>query len=353
MNCWSLLGLTILVNLGSCDKLNFMKDEEKWKLQKKKDYRNVEQKKDLYEKTNKLDEKKKFEFTTEKDTKNERHQLCESLADDDPKNALLKFGKVLHFFEDVSTFKKNMKSLTEPTKKSKDKVKTKKLTDKELITQKGGSRVKVNQGNFLGFGNSGRSFPVLSPLKIFFNEEANNFLEEQVERKKRKKKRDTWETFNKNKKYRGRKGTLKIPLGHVPQCYGWKYLTALEAMIDDSTVDVDYLSQSMSDMLDMSFSASVAEIFEDCENSMTDSDPMCPVLDHADSILDTCKDECNPQHLGDRSDCAADHYCCRALCGGYKCMKSTFKGNKPKKCKVADQFMQCVYQKIDTHLCSN
>ena len=58
--------------------------------------------------------------------------MCESLADDDPKNALLKFGKVLHFFEDVSTFKKNMKSLTEPTKKSKDKVKTKKLTDKEV-----------------------------------------------------------------------------------------------------------------------------------------------------------------------------------------------------------------------------
>ena len=120
---------------------------------------------------------------------------------------------------------------------------------------------------------------------------------------------------------------------------------------------------------------------------MTDIDPMCPVLDHDDSGLDTCKDECNPQHLGDRSDCAKDHYCCRynflilgkysvfcfqvfstkdfsikrtlhlfyfrALCGGYKCMKSTFKGNKPKKCKVADQFMQCVYQKIDTHLCSN
>ena len=38
---------------------------------------------------------------------------------------------------------------------------------------------------------------------------------------------------------------------------------------------------------------------------------MCPVLDHDDSGLDTCKDECNPQHLGDRSDCAKDHYCCR------------------------------------------
>ena len=47
---------------------------------------------------------------------------------------------------------------------------------------------------------------------------------------------------------------------------------------------------------------------------MTDIDPMCPVLDHDDSGLDTkisCKDECNPQHLGDRSDCAKDHYCCR------------------------------------------
>ena len=39
-------------------------------------------------------------------------------------------------------------------------------------------------------------------------------------------------------------------------------MTALDAMIDEATVDVDYLSQSMSDMLDMSFSASVAEIFE-------------------------------------------------------------------------------------------
>ena len=56
-----------------------MKDEEKWKFQKKKDYRNVEQKKDLYEKTNKFDEKKKLELTTEKDTKNE-------VKKDNPKN---------------------------------------------------------------------------------------------------------------------------------------------------------------------------------------------------------------------------------------------------------------------------
>ena len=39
-------------------------------------------------------------------------------------------------------------------------------------------------------------------------------------------------------------------------------------MIDDQTVDTDYLSQSMSDMLDMTFSSSVSSIFEACEAAL-------------------------------------------------------------------------------------
>ena len=76
---------------------------------------------------------------------------------------------------------------------------------------------------------------------MFYDDERTNFIEEQVERRKR----DT-------KLTRGRKGTLKIPLGAVvssgghddttywsssiifqPKCYGWKYLKALDALMDD------------------------------------------------------------------------------------------------------------------------
>ena len=36
----------------------------------------------------------------------------------------------------------------------------------------------------------------------------------------------------------------------------------------------------------------------------------------------------------------------RTDCGGFKCLK-TWDSDKPRKCQVADQFMQCVYQRID------
>ena len=79
---------------------------------------------------------REFETSTEKFTKNEKHQLCESLATDDVKNSLLKFGLVLHFFEDVSKFKMKMKSLSKAKKqKEKDNLpKTNsKMTDKKVL----------------------------------------------------------------------------------------------------------------------------------------------------------------------------------------------------------------------------
>ena len=92
------------------------------------------------------------------------------MDEDDVKNALLKFGVVLHLVDDVAMFKKNMKSFgssmssngkptTTPTPVGTDKPKTKTKTDKLMIKQKGGSRVKVEQGNWVG-----RAFPVLNPM---------------------------------------------------------------------------------------------------------------------------------------------------------------------------------------------
>ena len=61
----------------------------------------------------------------------QKHQLCQSVDEDDVKNTLLKFGVVLHLFEDVSMFKKNMKNLMN-TKKTKDKVKPQKEMEKKV-----------------------------------------------------------------------------------------------------------------------------------------------------------------------------------------------------------------------------
>ena len=84
---------------------------------------------------------------------------------------------------------------------------------------------------------------------------------------------------------------IKYFLYFQPQCYGWKYLSALEALIDDATVDVDFLTGSMSDMLDMSFSSLVTAILEECdEDSARDQQPgaVCPVIQQQTGVSQVC-----------------------------------------------------------------
>ena len=97
----------------------------------------------------------------------QKHQLCQSVEEDDIKNTLLKFGSVLHLYDDASVFKKNIKSLV--TNKKNKKEENKKLTEQSKKQIKAQARkdkdvkkkVKLNQGNFVG-----RSFPFSSPLVI-------------------------------------------------------------------------------------------------------------------------------------------------------------------------------------------
>ena len=98
-----------------------------------------------------------------------------------------------------------------------------------------------------------------------------------------------------------------------PQCYGWRYLTALDALIDNSTVDVDFLTGSMSDMLDMSFASLVTSILENCQEALTSTDPICPptISDIAPEAAGGCEDECNPEHKAGLSDCGVGQFCCR------------------------------------------
>ena len=89
-------------------------------------------------------------------------------------------------------------------------------------------------------------------------------------------------------------------------------------------MDTDYLSQSMSEMLDMSFSSSVSQIFEDCEEALITEEPVCPALPFPEEEeageekeADTrggskCPNKCTPGNLTVQSpDCAYGEICCK------------------------------------------
>lgn len=340
------LALSVTLVLG--DKWSYLKENEKKRMEKKKEYRTVEEaKKESYEKPlNKINYKKNNSKKTavKKDEiflKDEQFQLCRSVEEDDVKNTLLKFGLVTHLYDEVSKFRKAMKSLQDLTPKSKKKKKTGPANiakaDKMIIQQKGGPAVKLSQSNWVG-----RSLGMIPPLSAYhfgYNEGTNY-----VEGNKKRRKRDSY-----LRTMRGRKGTLKVPVGQVPLCYGWKYLKALDALIDDEFVDTEYLDQSVSDMLDMKFSQAVSTIIEDCGNALLGNNRnICPSLEVFDSESEqSCEDQCQP---GGQSDCQFREICCKASCGGYRCLP--IKTAKSNKCEAADQFMQCLYMKIDTQLCS-
>ena len=118
-----------------------MKDGDRKKFEKKKEFRNVEEFKKENEKYSKYDIKKfnnqYSEPTTEKFLKNEvcilipsvsaiqfyfllffqKDQLCQSLDEDNVKNSLLKFGLITHLIEDVTKFKKSMKTMSGTSQK--------------------------------------------------------------------------------------------------------------------------------------------------------------------------------------------------------------------------------------------
>jgi len=339
----------LLVTLVLGDKWSYLKENEKKRMEKKKEYRTVEEaKKETYEKPlNKINYKKKNSKKSilkmdETFLKDEQFQLCRSVEEDDVKNTLLKFGLVTHLYDEVSKFRKAMKSLQDLTPKSKKKKKTGPAhiakADKVIIQQKGGAPVKVSQSNWVG-----RSLGInINPLSAyhFGYDEGTNY----IEGNKRRRKRDSY-----LRTMRGRKGTLKVPVGQVPLCYGWKYLKALDALVDDEHVDTNYLDQSVSDMLDMKFSQAVATIIEECGNALLGPNTnICPSLDFTKADLKpACEDQCQP---GENSDCQFREICCKASCGGYRCLP--IKTAKSNKCEEADQYMQCLYMKIDTQLCS-
>jgi len=329
-------------------------------LDKKKRHRNLEEakmdiesfkKKATYEKPS----RKKYiseETTTEKFLKDERWQLCQSVDQDDVKNTLLKFGLVTHLFDDIQKFRKNMKSLQDQIPRYNDKKKKKMKgpggqVEKELIREKGGPAVKLTQSNWVGRALT-LNLPAI-PGQVdygafpydFQQREHSNTIGIGNERRKR-------DTIHKNNLRGRRKGTLKVP-GQVPQCFGWKYLKALDVLSDTHTVDSEVLAESVSDMLDTEFSKAVSEILETCgERLAAGGTDLCPPPAEPVEGEEQCDSQCLVN-----DECQFREICCKASCGGFRCI-STSSSTKVNPCKMADQYMQCVYQMINnSQLCPN
>jgi len=343
------LAITIHAVIG--DKWSDLKTQTY--LDKKKRHRNLEeaiQKKK--ESSLKLHSKKKYESTTENYLKDERLQLCQSVDEADVKNTLLKFGLVTHLFDDAQKFRKSMKSLQDQiprtNKKKKKKGKAGMKAEKEMIREKGGSGVKLSQGNWVG-----RALGYLPALaaqvdydRMPFDfdgqkEDTNTIWGSRQERRRR-------DTFKEGtlKTLRGRrKGTLKVP-GQVPPCHGWKYLKALDVLDDNDNVDAEVLAESVSDMLDTEFSKAVSEILETCgERLAAGGTSLCPPTPAPEEGEERCPSQCIVNE-----ECQYREICCKASCGGFRCL-STSPG-KASPCQAADQYMQCVYQMVDNQLCS-
>jgi len=336
--CWGLVVCDKWSNLKSAGKTTYLEKKARHRTLEEDKQENTK-KKTGYEK---IKEKKKLK--PEKFLKDERWQLCQTMEDDDVKNTLLKFGLVTHLFDEVTKFRKTIKTLKDsvPTAK-KTKNKRPSSQKQKLDKEKVGSRVKLSQTNYVGRTLGVPQSAFMSSTYFDGNnwsdlDDGNNYLGG------RRRKRDSFlKTFGKNT--RERKGTLRIP-GQVPQCYGWKYLKALDALLEDNTVDTEVLSQSVSDMLDMNFSKSVSAIILQCGETLSDNSPinMCPPPNPAEK-LKTCDNQC----LVD-TDCQYREMCCRAGCGGYRCLP--VRPPKSHSCESADQFMQCLYQMLDNQLCS-
>ena len=79
----------------------------------------------------------------------------------------------------------------------------------------------------------------------------------------------------------------------------------------------------MSEMLDMSFSSSVSEIFEECEEALLTDEPVCPALPYPQDEMEgeeredtrgasKCPNKCTPGNLSAQSvDCAYGEICCK------------------------------------------
>ncbi|XP_023331781.1 uncharacterized protein LOC111703924 isoform X2 [Eurytemora carolleeae] len=352
----------------------------KWKSKKpteiEKKFRILEREKEEEDRIKKEEEEKKKKLDTGKKKKNmsikdkskikksddtylkdEKGQLCQSMSEDSVKDTLLKFGLVTHIIPEVEKFRSSIKLLKDslPQKKKRKENRSSAKKDK-LGVLKDGTTVKLTQSNFVGRSFSLASLlnPMRDDLAEIYEDGDNNVVKRREERRGRDKRtpEDIASYLGAMKRDTKRKGTSRN-FDQVPECYGWRYLTAISAISPDNSADVDVLTQSVSDMLDNTFAELVADILTSCSDRLEVPD-MCPPMEDSKPGEDdqpllaglTCNSTCQ---LND--DCGFQELCCRQSCGGNSCLSVL--GPKYNKCEFADQYMQCVYNMIDTQICAD
>jgi len=345
----------------------------KWKLKKpteykkptdylQKKYRTLERekeesqrKKELAKGMKKTKEAKKRDNKEKGDKevylKDERWQLCQSLSEDSVKDSLLKFGLVTHIIPEVEKFRSAIKMLKDSLPKSKKKNGNGKKKKDKIGAQKSSPKIKLSQTNFVGRAFSDLNLPRIEDL-AGFEEGFNNVMQGGREERdfsprfKRAEPGSYLETMKKDKAGR-RKGTSKN-FDQVPECYGWRYLSAINALTPGDSADVEVMTQSVSDMLDMNFAETVADILQSCGDRLDDPTGICPPMEEV-GVPAYAGTACVSQCLED-SECGFMELCCRQGCGGNRCVN--MRGQKRhNKCGLADQYMQCIYNMIDSQLC--
>lgn len=300
----------------------------------KKKYRVLEKEKEEEYRKKALLEQAKFQGKTS-DTpflKDERGQLCQALNTTTLKETLIKFGVVTHIIDDANKFRSFVKSLKESLPLLQKK-------GKGGLKHKDGSRVKQTQSNFLG----GRSFERGLHQLVSVPDDSDNLLGNDLGSREERSNRYGAARGSSYLDALRRKGTSNN-FGTVPECYGWRYLSAINAITPDDSADIDVLSESVSDMLDITFAEIVATILQSCHARLDDNSDLCPPSDpKMEEEVEICESKCE-----ENSDCSYREKCCRQGCSNH-CV--SILGKKYNPCEQADQYMQCIYNKIDTQLC--
>jgi hypothetical protein len=297
MTTWSILTLFILITIQVClteagengEKLKNWKAKKPTNILKKKYWMldkqgRAEKEKPAEERNNKYPaeqiEETHINTQPDKFTKDEAVQICETMSEDSVQDTLVKFGLVTKVISDVYKFRTSMKSLRDRIPISKQKPSDNKVQKKKAERRLDTEHAVLDdyQPDYLGRSIQGyispeglSQFDALADIyEHGSNKLGGDLLRDRrsvhskfqgghsyLEALKSRARRSTYlDALDRRSR---RKGTTKN-FDQVPQCYGWRYLSAINALTKEDSVDTGGLTQAVSDMLDMRFADTVTEI---------------------------------------------------------------------------------------------
>jgi len=274
-------------------------------------------------------------------SQNEKEKICMAARDEMFPNFLTKLGLITKMIDDVTNFRirlKRSRSRVHETKQDRRKKKTKGSDDVGLSVEATEAIWKMKKKGKL---EDMRLTTYKKPILLYKSK--TNKLGGNVRYSTRRRSDD------KDK---------------LPQCYGYQYLYAVDAIDDNGVPDIEVFQEYFSDLSDDKLALQLSDIIHDCsEPILANRSFSCPELqknhqwgsevDSLDkfSYPKSCQEAC----LID-SDCAEGELCCTNSCGGHTCYRSKSGPNSSQKshsvCQDADNILKCVYDKIKKRVCA-